>query len=308
MRTAWLLIVMPRSRSMSIRSRYCARIARASTTPVSCSIRSASVDLPWSMWAMMQKLRISSGGVAAGCSAVRAMGDTAVTSACSVTWVGLLGRHATILPWRAGGAGPPAADRLSGAGVARPSRSSPSAPRPASGRPPRTRADRNRLPLSRSAAASCAPACGSCRTRGPSSRTGRRPVARTRTATSPTASGVTPHRLSAVARVAVPDRSGSATGNQGVVNGPRTVCHAPLVPPRGASPPRRRHTVTGGHPPGARFAQNARARCRRPSSADQAAMPSPATARTAPTRRATRSRSPPTARRRRARRRGRWRC
>ena len=45
-RTAWLLIVMPRSRSMSIRSRYCARIWRPSTTPVSCSIRSASVDLP----------------------------------------------------------------------------------------------------------------------------------------------------------------------------------------------------------------------------------------------------------------------
>ena len=44
--TAWLLIVMPRSRSMSIRSRYCARIWRPSTTPVSCSIRSAKVDLP----------------------------------------------------------------------------------------------------------------------------------------------------------------------------------------------------------------------------------------------------------------------
>jgi uncharacterized protein YbjT (DUF2867 family) len=51
-------MVMPRSRSMSIRSRYCARIDRSSTTPVICSIRSARVDLPWSMWAMMQKLRI----------------------------------------------------------------------------------------------------------------------------------------------------------------------------------------------------------------------------------------------------------
>ena len=29
-------------------------------------MRSASVDLPWSMCAMMQKLRSSSGGVAAG--------------------------------------------------------------------------------------------------------------------------------------------------------------------------------------------------------------------------------------------------
>ena len=62
MRTAWLLIVMPRSRSMSMRSRYCARMSRSETTPVICSMRSASVDLPWSMWAMMQKLRISSGG------------------------------------------------------------------------------------------------------------------------------------------------------------------------------------------------------------------------------------------------------
>src|SRR4051812_47639811 len=56
-------MVMPRSRSMSILSRYCARIERASTTPVSCSIRSASVDLPWSMWAMMQKFRMIFGSV-----------------------------------------------------------------------------------------------------------------------------------------------------------------------------------------------------------------------------------------------------
>jgi hypothetical protein len=39
------------------------RIDRSSTTPVSCSIRSASVDLPWSMWAMMQKFRICAGAV-----------------------------------------------------------------------------------------------------------------------------------------------------------------------------------------------------------------------------------------------------
>src|ERR1019366_7523375 len=76
MRTAWDLMVMPRSRSMSIRSRYCARIARGSTTPVICNIRSASVDLPWSMWAMMQKFLMRSGGVACGSRAVRAMGDT----------------------------------------------------------------------------------------------------------------------------------------------------------------------------------------------------------------------------------------
>ena len=65
-RTAWLLIVMPRSRSMSIRSRYWERICRWSTTPVSWSIRSARVDLPWSMCAMMQKLRISAGSVRLG--------------------------------------------------------------------------------------------------------------------------------------------------------------------------------------------------------------------------------------------------
>src|SRR5690242_7738666 len=57
---------MPRSRSMSIRSRYCARIDRSSTTPVSCSIRSASVDLPWSMCAMMQKFRMIAGSVLPG--------------------------------------------------------------------------------------------------------------------------------------------------------------------------------------------------------------------------------------------------
>ena len=56
-------MVMPRSRSMSIRSRYWARISRSATTPVSCSIRSASVDLPWSIWAMMQKFRICAGAV-----------------------------------------------------------------------------------------------------------------------------------------------------------------------------------------------------------------------------------------------------
>ncbi len=84
MRTAWLLMVIPRSRSMSMRSRYCARIARASTTPVIWSIRSASVDLPWSMCAMMQKFRISSGGVACGCSAVRAMGDTVLRTSRDV--------------------------------------------------------------------------------------------------------------------------------------------------------------------------------------------------------------------------------
>jgi hypothetical protein len=56
-RTDWSLIVMPRSRSMSIESRYWARMSRASTAPVISRMRSLSVDLPWSMWAMTLKLR-----------------------------------------------------------------------------------------------------------------------------------------------------------------------------------------------------------------------------------------------------------
>src|SRR6478735_8592061 len=39
---------------------------RSSTTPVICSIRSASVDFPWSMWAMMQKLRSKAASVEPG--------------------------------------------------------------------------------------------------------------------------------------------------------------------------------------------------------------------------------------------------
>src|SRR4051795_8882002 len=62
-RTACALMVMPRSRSMSILSRYCARMCRLSTSPVRSSIRSANVDLPWSMWAMMQKFRMRAGSV-----------------------------------------------------------------------------------------------------------------------------------------------------------------------------------------------------------------------------------------------------
>ena len=39
-------------------SSSCSRICRFSTVPVASISRSASVDLPWSMWATMQKLRI----------------------------------------------------------------------------------------------------------------------------------------------------------------------------------------------------------------------------------------------------------
>src|SRR5437588_77692 len=49
---------MPRSRSRSIESSTCARMSRGSTVCVSSRMRSASVDLPWSMWAMIEKLRM----------------------------------------------------------------------------------------------------------------------------------------------------------------------------------------------------------------------------------------------------------
>ena len=56
-RTFWALIVMPRSRSRSIESRYWARMSRGSTAPVSSRMRSASVDFPWSTWATIAKAR-----------------------------------------------------------------------------------------------------------------------------------------------------------------------------------------------------------------------------------------------------------
>src|SRR5262249_13183981 len=52
------LMVMPISRSRSMSSRYCSRISRFSTAPQASSRRSARVLLPWSMWAMIEKLRI----------------------------------------------------------------------------------------------------------------------------------------------------------------------------------------------------------------------------------------------------------
>src|SRR5258708_15971345 len=59
MRTACSLIVMPRSRSRSIVSRTWSCMSRWLIEPVCSSSRSARVDLPWSMWAMMQKFRTS---------------------------------------------------------------------------------------------------------------------------------------------------------------------------------------------------------------------------------------------------------
>src|SRR5688572_31164516 len=51
-------MVMPRSRSSSMESSTCASISRSASPPHNWMKRSASVDLPWSMWAMMEKLRI----------------------------------------------------------------------------------------------------------------------------------------------------------------------------------------------------------------------------------------------------------
>src|SRR4249919_2328317 len=53
------LMVMPRSRSIGLESSTCASISRASRPPQIWMMRSASVDLPWSTWAMIEKLRMS---------------------------------------------------------------------------------------------------------------------------------------------------------------------------------------------------------------------------------------------------------
>src|SRR5450759_112810 len=58
-------MVIPRSRSMSIESSTCSTMSRSSIVCVNCSTRSASVDLPWSMCAMIEKLRMSVGSVMA---------------------------------------------------------------------------------------------------------------------------------------------------------------------------------------------------------------------------------------------------
>src|SRR6186997_506537 len=54
---------MPFSRSRSIESRTWLVIWRGSMACVSSSNRSASVDLPWSMWAMIEKLRSRAWGM-----------------------------------------------------------------------------------------------------------------------------------------------------------------------------------------------------------------------------------------------------
>jgi hypothetical protein len=55
-------MVMPRSRSISIESSTCSVISRSDSAPVVWMSRSARVDLPWSIWATMEKLRMLSMG------------------------------------------------------------------------------------------------------------------------------------------------------------------------------------------------------------------------------------------------------
>src|SRR5690242_1555715 len=52
-------MVMPRSRSIGLVSSTCASISRSVRPPQIWMMRSASVDLPWSTCAMMEKLRMS---------------------------------------------------------------------------------------------------------------------------------------------------------------------------------------------------------------------------------------------------------
>src|SRR3989338_4819825 len=51
-------MVMPRSRSRSISSSIWLRNLRSSIAPAWSNSRSARVDFPWSMWAIMEKLRM----------------------------------------------------------------------------------------------------------------------------------------------------------------------------------------------------------------------------------------------------------
>src|SRR6266446_9515726 len=57
------LMVMPRSRSRSMESSTCSCISRCDNAPVISSRRSARVDLPWSICAMIQKLRMNFGSI-----------------------------------------------------------------------------------------------------------------------------------------------------------------------------------------------------------------------------------------------------
>ena len=58
MRTALALMVTPFSRSKSMESSSCSFISRWVTVSVIWMSRSASVLLPWSMWAIIDILRM----------------------------------------------------------------------------------------------------------------------------------------------------------------------------------------------------------------------------------------------------------
>src|SRR4051794_7905530 len=82
---------MPRSRSRSIESSSCGRWLRGSTVPVTSRMRSASVDFPWSMWAMIEKLRMCWSGWATAAS--RLVAATEATGDESADLLGLLDPH-----------------------------------------------------------------------------------------------------------------------------------------------------------------------------------------------------------------------
>ena len=56
--TAWALIVIPLSLSISIESRICSDISLADSPPQYSINLSDKVDLPWSIWAMTEKFLI----------------------------------------------------------------------------------------------------------------------------------------------------------------------------------------------------------------------------------------------------------
>src|SRR5678815_5307702 len=66
MAIAWDLMVIPFSRSRSMLSSTCSFILPRGMVSVISSSRSASVDFPWSMCAMMQKFRTSERGIMGG--------------------------------------------------------------------------------------------------------------------------------------------------------------------------------------------------------------------------------------------------
>ena len=74
MATGWDLMVMPFSRSRSMESSCWALLSRIVTVLVISISRSDSVVFPWSMWAMIEKLRVSSVDMGKGNSAGTARG------------------------------------------------------------------------------------------------------------------------------------------------------------------------------------------------------------------------------------------